>query len=112
MAAHGAVSRETAFAMATMPLMQGGYQTPVYALSTTGVAGPDGGTAEKPVGTVWIACACLRPDGTGLTRTMRYATVADRHGVRMRAANAALDLLRRTVLGYPVSYEVEDEVWG
>ncbi len=108
---HGAVSRETVAAMAESPLRLGDFARPVYSLATTGIAGPDGGTPEKPVGTVWIACSRLDQNGDGLTRTMLYNTVTDRHGVRMRASNAALDLLRRTLKGYPSNYKVEDRVW-
>ncbi|MCC8190136.1 MAG: competence/damage-inducible protein A [Planctomycetes bacterium] len=110
-AAHGAVSRETVTAMAEGILKTGGYPRPMYSLATTGIAGPDGGTPDKPVGTVWIACARLDADGTGLTRSMRYNTVTDRQGIRIRAANAALDLLRRTIKGYPVNFAVEDNRW-
>ena len=108
---YGAVSRETVAAMAEMPLRMGDHPRPVYSLATTGVAGPDGGTPEKPVGTVWIACSHLNENGDGITRTMLYSTVTDRHGVRMRAANAALDLLRRTIKGYPSNYKVEERNW-
>lgn len=112
LAEHGAVSRETAAAMAETLLKRGEFPGPMYAVSTTGVAGPDGGTPEKPVGTVWIACSHLAPDGSGVTRTMLYSTLADRHGIRLRAANAALDLLRRTILGYASpSHEVRDDHW-
>lgn len=110
-ARHGAVSREVAAAMAENPLRNGEFQGPVYSLSTTGVAGPDGGTPEKPVGTVWIACSYLAPDGYGFTRTMLYNTVSDRHGIRRRAAYAALDLLRRTMLGYRSNHAVEETTW-
>ncbi len=108
----GAVSRETAAAMAELPLRSGEFPGfPVYSVSTTGVAGPDGGTPEKPVGLVWIACSRLEADGSGITRTMRYNTLTDRNGVRMRASYAALDLLRRTMLEYPSEYKVETTRW-
>jgi hypothetical protein len=41
---------------------------------------------------------------------MLYKTLSDRHGIRMRAANAGLDLLRRTILGYPSPSHTVDEV--
>jgi nicotinamide-nucleotide amidase len=59
------------------------------ALSITGVAGPDGGTPEKPVGLVFIGCA--GPDGTHV----REASLpGDRDSVRLFAATTALHLLR------------------
>ena len=110
-AKHGAVSRETAAAMAENPLRSGKRKGPIYSLATTGVAGPDGGTPEKPVGTVWLACSRLDANGDGITRTMLYNTVTSRHGVRLRAANTVLDLLRRTIKGYPSNYAVEETTW-
>jgi nicotinamide-nucleotide amidase len=110
-ATYGAVSRETAVAMAELPLRRGAHAGPIYSLSTTGVAGPDGGTPEKPVGTVWIACAFMDAHGNGRTRALRYNTVTDRRGVRTRAANNALDLLRRTIKGYPSNYETTETTW-
>jgi nicotinamide-nucleotide amidase len=64
-----------------------------YALATTGIAGPGGGTAEKPVGLVWIALA--GPDGT---ETARPVLPGDRSRVRLRAAMTALNLLRLRLL--------------
>lgn len=111
LAAHGAVSAETARAMAENPLRYGDREGPLFSLATTGVAGPDGGTPEKPAGTVWIACSRLNADGTGATRTMLFKTAADRRGVRLRAANAALDLLRRGILGHPGAYNPVETLW-
>ena len=61
-----------------------------YALAVTGIAGPDGGSAEKPVGTTWVAIA-----GPGGVRARAYRFPADRGRNRQLAATAALDTLRR-----------------
>jgi nicotinamide-nucleotide amidase len=87
---HGAVSEPVASAMAEGARAALGSD---YALSTTGVAGPAGGTDDKPVGTVCIALAC--PDGTE-ARTVRLT--GDRQAVRLRAALAAMDMLRLKLL--------------
>ncbi len=109
---YGAVSRETVIAMAEGVLRKGGFtQRPAYSLAVTGVAGPDGGTPEKPVGMVWIACASIDKDGNGTTRAMLYNTVADRYGVRLRSTHAALDLLRRVLNGIGNTREVEETTW-
>jgi nicotinamide-nucleotide amidase len=60
-------------------------------IAITGIAGPDGGTPEKPVGTVWIAVMVK-----GITQVMGRTYLGDRTEVRQRAAQAALDLVRRT----------------
>ena len=85
--AHGAVSEETVRAMAE------GVQRRFDAgatIAVTGIAGPGGGTPEKPVGTVWLA-ARFGAD----TRAVKRVFPGDRGEVRARAAQAALDLLRR-----------------
>ncbi|NLB51158.1 MAG: competence/damage-inducible protein A [Clostridiaceae bacterium] len=61
------------------------------ALSFTGLAGPDGGTGDLPVGTVWIACA----RAGGATSARKYHFPGDRERVRIRAVYTGLDLLRR-----------------
>ena len=90
--AHGAVSEETVRAMA-----EGAQRrfAAGAAIAVTGIAGPAGGTPEKPVGTVWLA-ARLGAD----TRAVKRVFPGDRGEIRARAAQAALDLLRR-LLGGP-----------
>lgn len=86
LAAHGAVSEPVAVGMAQ------GVRARLSAdvgVSITGVAGPGGGTPEKPVGTVWIAV-----DGA-VTRVVGLRLIGDRSEIRQRAAQAALDLVRR-----------------
>jgi competence/damage-inducible protein CinA-like protein len=85
--AYGAVSEETVRAMAE------GAQRLFSAdasIAVTGIAGPGGGTPEKPVGTVWLAA---RVHTT--TRAIKRVLPGDRDDVRRRAAQASLDLLRR-----------------
>ncbi|HEY1078090.1 MAG TPA: CinA family protein [Fontimonas sp.] len=83
---HGAVSEATALAMAAGVLTA----APVtWSIAVTGVAGPGGGTAEKPVGTVWIASA--RRDGPATARLFRFE--GDRESVRAQTVRAALDIL-------------------
>lgn len=65
-----------------------------YALATTGIAGPDGGTAEKPVGLVYVALA-----GPGRTEVRKLCLSGDRARIRTAATLHALDLLRRSLLG-------------
>lgn len=60
-----------------------------YAISVSGVAGPDGGSVEKPVGTVWFGVASV--SGQGVTR--RNAFAGDREAVRRQATAYALNLL-------------------
>jgi len=59
-------------------------------IAITGIAGPDGGTPEKPVGTVWIAVVVK-----GVTHVWGRTYLGDRTEIRQRAAQAALDLVRR-----------------
>lgn len=88
---HGAVSRETAIEMAEGARRLCGSD---YALSTTGIAGPSGGTPEKPVGTVWIGLAT--PHGV-TARKFIFAKLRPQN-IERACANAA-DMLRRELLG-------------
>ena len=58
----------------------------------TGIAGPGGGTREKPVGTVWLAARLGQE-----TRVLKRVFPGDRADIRARAAQAVLDLLRRLI---------------
>ncbi|MEM9073696.1 MAG: competence/damage-inducible protein A [Myxococcota bacterium] len=88
---YGAVSSETASAMAEGAKRVSGADVGV---STTGVAGPGGGTDAKPVGTVWFGLATENG-----TLTLRHHFHGDREQVRMQAAYVALELVRRFALG-------------
>ena len=87
---HGAVSAPVAEAMAEGIRKRAGTD---FGISITGVAGPDGGTEEKPVGTVFIALA-----SDVKTEHRKLNLPGDRQLVRWRASQAALDLLRRRLL--------------
>jgi nicotinamide-nucleotide amidase len=89
---HGAVSPEVAEAMAEGALAR---HDADVAIAITGIAGPDGGTQEKPVGTV---CWCAkRSDGATLARRLRLP--GDRDEVRDRSTTLGMHLLRRLMLG-------------
>lgn len=83
LARFGAVSGEVARAMASGALERSGAD---LALSVTGVAGPDGGTPEKPVGTVWIGCVRAGHDPVA----KRFQFAGDRDSIRLWTANTAL----------------------
>jgi nicotinamide-nucleotide amidase len=86
-ATHGAVSAEAAAAMARGARRASGTD---FALAVTGIAGPDGGTPEKPVGLVFAALAW-----EGGVETHRNVYIGRRDQIRFQAAQRALDLLRR-----------------
>ena len=90
LAAHGAVSKEVAEAMAE-GIRKSGHAD--IGISTTGIAGPTGGTPEKPEGLVWIGYA----DGTG-TVAVRFLFGTGRILVKERASQAAVDLVRKKIL--------------
>jgi len=87
LAEFGAVSKETAEAMALGARRHTGS---TYAVAVTGIAGPDGGSEEKPVGTVYVAVA--GPDGT-IVLHRRF--LGDRERIRVFTTQMALDALRR-----------------
>ena len=86
----GAVSEQTAREMAVGAAKIAGADT---AVGITGIAGPDGGTATKPVGLVYISCYC---NGKVTVRECRFR--GDRQKVREQSVIHALDLLRRCIL--------------
>ena len=88
---YGAVSEQTAGEMAA-----GALRTPNVgiAIAVTGIAGPDGGTAEKPVGTVWF-CAAARGERAVATIAERQHFDGDRAAVRRHSVRHALELLLR-----------------
>ena len=70
-----------------------------WGVATTGIAGPGGGTAEKPVGLVYVGVAYAAPWGTeaSFVRSERVVLDGDRDAVKRGAVDAALDALVRTV---------------
>jgi nicotinamide-nucleotide amidase len=88
--AHGAVSPEVARAMAQGALARSSAQ---LAVAVTGVAGPGGGSPEKPVGTVWIATARLGAS----THADGFLFAGDRSSVRMQTVARALHAVKLRV---------------
>ncbi|MBI1317683.1 MAG: nicotinamide-nucleotide amidohydrolase family protein [Candidatus Hydrogenedens sp.] len=87
--AHGAVSEETAAAMASGA--RRAFRAD-YAISVTGIAGPGGGTAEKPVGLVYIGA-----EGPARSVVRRCLFDGDRDSVRAQTVAAAFDLLKEVL---------------
>lgn len=83
---HGAVSEPVVVEMAIGALRAARAD---YAISVSGIAGPDGGSAEKPVGTVWFGVASASGQGV----TQRECFAGDREAVRRQATAYALNLL-------------------
>jgi nicotinamide-nucleotide amidase len=89
---HGAVSGEVAGALADGARARVGAD---IGIGVTGIAGPDGGTPEKPVGLVWIALSA----GDGRRIVRRTEQRGNRADVRERSTTAAMHLLRRLLIG-------------
>lgn len=87
---YGAVSHETAKEMAEGVAKTAGTN---IGLATTGIAGPEGGTEEKPVGLVYIGLSI-----DGMTQTKECHFIGNREKIRTRAVYTALDWLRRELL--------------
>ena len=91
LANHGAVSRETVLEMAAGARTAFGTDfspASIIAVSISGIAGPAGGTPQKPVGTVWIAVS-----SAGREIAKRYYFKGDRSSIKSQSANQALENL-------------------
>ncbi|MBT5366166.1 MAG: CinA family nicotinamide mononucleotide deamidase-related protein [Phycisphaerae bacterium] len=95
----GAVSAEVAKAMCEGAAKSSGA---TIGLSTTGIAGPSGGTESKPVGTVFIGCTI-----NGETQVRAFIFTGTRNEIRRRAANSALQMVRLLLIGK----EAESMCW-
>jgi nicotinamide-nucleotide amidase len=92
---HGAVSEPVARSMAEQARM---CARSTYALATTGIAGPTGGTADKPAGTIYVALASAGSEAT----VKRFFFPSDRETFKELAAQAAFDLLRRKLMSIAI----------
>ena len=86
-----------AWAIATFGAVVGVGSGVEVGIGVTGIAGPEGGSKEKPVGTVFVAVSSPRGEGG-----RKYQFVGTRNTIRERAAQAALDLARRHLRGLPL----------
>ena len=82
----GAVSQQTAAEMAEGALR---YSEAQVSVAITGIAGPDGGTTDKPVGTVWIACAGIKRD----IKIVKNSFAGERQAIREQSIQVALEIL-------------------
>lgn len=96
---HGAVSEETAREMAEGAAKSAGAEV---SLVSTGIAGPSGGTKEKPVGLVYLGC-CLK----GKVTVRKENFHGDRESIRRQAATSALELLL-TVLSEETEFQTQE----
>ncbi len=87
----GSVSEETAGEMAEGALH---YSQAEVSIAITGIAGPDGATSNKPLGTVWIACAATHTS----TKITHHLFSGDRSAIREQSIQAALEILIKTLI--------------
>ena len=104
--AHGAVSSKTANEMAQGALLHHKKEyaaTDTYlSVAVTGVAGPGGGSEEKPVGTVWFGCGIKHPnEDTATVTTEKHIFPGNRSDIRAHTINNALDMLLKTAQDFP-----------
>jgi len=99
---HGAVSEAVVREMAAGALEKSGAD---MAIAISGIAGPDGGSEEKPVGTVWIAWGEL-----GSLKARAFFLPLSRLGFQRTASAIAMDLVRREVLGIPTDVDYYGEL--
>jgi nicotinamide-nucleotide amidase len=90
LAAVGAISAETALAMAAGAVSRAGVD---LAVSVTGIAGPGGGSAEKPIGLIYLGVATKTT-----CRSERHVFRGDRNGIRRTAMIRALEMLKEAAL--------------
>ncbi|MDF1753027.1 MAG: competence/damage-inducible protein A [Verrucomicrobiales bacterium] len=95
LASFGAVSGETVRAMAEGCLRESGA---THAVAVSGIAGPTGGSEEKPVGTVYIGVASRGEE----TFVKRYYWPAERVAFKTRVCRMVIDLVRQRILGFPL----------
>ncbi|ALO46068.1 Competence damage-inducible protein A [Pseudohongiella spirulinae] len=86
--APGAVSRETVEQMARGALEAADSD---FAIASSGIAGPGGGSVSKPVGTVWLAWAWRRDGGTAAVAAREFLFSGDRESIRRQSVIAALE---------------------
>ncbi len=103
----GAVSREVARSMAAGALERSSAH---HAVAITGIAGPGGGSAQKPVGTVYIGLASRKDAAEADVEVRHFIFAGDRAGVRRRAIDAALQMVRWRLLGVGATARLSLEV--
>ncbi len=96
----GAVSEPVVRAMAAGAIERSGADV---AVAVSGVAGPGGGTADRPIGTVWVGVAWRGGAGLPIVQAVRCEFAGDRGEVRGRAAGASIEAVRLILLDQPIS---------